>query len=88
VSHQDIGEHDVDVVITEHGVADLRGLDDRERANLIISHCTDGVYREMLGSYERKARQVCGGHHPQLPEEAFAWHRRLIEQGSMLEIER
>ncbi|MDJ0665180.1 MAG: acetyl-CoA hydrolase/transferase C-terminal domain-containing protein, partial [Acidimicrobiia bacterium] len=28
VSHQDISEHDVDVIVTENGVADLRGLDD------------------------------------------------------------
>ena len=84
VSHQDIGEHDVDVVITEHGVADLRGLDDGERADAIIARCTAGTYQAMLKSYLQKSRQVCGGHHPQLPEDAFAWHRRLREQGSML----
>ena len=39
VSHQDIGEHDVDVVVTEHGIADLRGLDDGERADAIVTHC-------------------------------------------------
>jgi acyl-CoA hydrolase len=26
---------DVDVVVTEHGVADLRGLDDRERERVL-----------------------------------------------------
>lgn len=86
VSHQDICEHDVDVVVTEHGVADLRGLDDNERADAIITQCTLGGYREQLAHYLRKARQS-GGHHPQLPGEAFAWHRRLREQGSMLENE-
>lgn len=85
VSHQDICEHDVDIVITEHGLADLRGLDDSERADAIIRHCTAGAYQDQLDDYVQKARTLCGGHHPQLPEEAFAWHRRLAEQGSMLE---
>ncbi|NCB00243.1 MAG: hypothetical protein EOM70_12825, partial [Clostridia bacterium] len=85
VSHQDICEHDVDVIITEHGVADLRGKDDTERADAIIRHCTAGAYQTQLEAYIQKARQICGGHHPQLPEDAFAWHRRLAEQGSMLE---
>ena len=85
VSHQDICEHDVDVVITEHGVADLRGLDDSERADAIICHCTAGAYQAQLAAYIQKARTTCGGHHPQLPEDAFAWHRRLAGQGSMLE---
>ena len=83
VSHQDICEHDVDVLVTELGVADLRGLDDGERADAIISHCTGGAYREQLESYLYRARKQCGGHHPQLPEEAFGWHRRLREEGSM-----
>lgn len=85
VSHQDICEHDVDVIITEHGVADLRGKDDTERADAIIHHCTSGAYQAQLEAYVQKARQTIGGHHPQLPEDAFAWHRRLAEQGSMLE---
>jgi len=85
VSHLDIGEHDVDVVITEHGVADLRGLDDGERADIIIAQCASKAYREPLSDYLQIARKKCGGHHPQLPEEAFTWYRRLKEDGSMLE---
>jgi succinyl-CoA:acetate CoA-transferase len=85
VSHQDIGEHDVDVVVTEHGVADLRGLDDGARADAIIGRCAAAEYREQLSSYLTSARQRCGGHHPQLPAEAFEWYRRLKEDGSMRE---
>lgn len=85
VSHQDIGEHDVDVLVTEHGAADLRGLDDSERADAIIAHCTAGRYQAQLAAYLSQARQTCGGHHPQLPEAAFAWYRRLKEKGTMLE---
>ncbi|MDT8299713.1 MAG: acetyl-CoA hydrolase/transferase C-terminal domain-containing protein, partial [Spirochaetaceae bacterium] len=85
VSHLDIGEHDVDVIVTEHGLADLRGLDDGERAQAIIANCTSESYREPLEAYLRNARELSGGHHPQLPEEAFKWYRRLKENGSMLE---
>lgn len=85
VSHQDICEHDVDIVITENGLADLRGLDDGERADAIIARCASGTYREQLKTYLRNARKKCGGHHPQLPEEAFAWYRRLREEKTMLE---
>lgn len=86
VSHQDICEHDVDILITEHGVADLRGLDDMERADAIISCCTAGAYREQLFEYLALAKRSVGGHHPQLPEEAFAWYRRLKEKGTMQEV--
>lgn len=85
VSHQDICEHDVDVVVTENGVADLRGLDELERADTIIANCASATYREQLVRYSSIARERCGGHHPQLPVEAFAWYQRLKEEGSMLE---
>ena len=85
VSHLDIGEHDIDIVVTEQGVADLRGLDDGERADAIIASCASEEYREQLTGYLQTARDQCGGHHPQLPEEAFTWYRRLKEDGSMLE---
>lgn len=85
VSHTDIVEHDVDVVVTENGVADLRGLDDGERAEAIVANCAADEYRDALGSYLAAARERSGGHHPQLPEEAFAWYRRLKENGSMVE---
>ncbi len=85
VSHQDICEHDVDVVITEHGVADVRGLDDVARAQKIIGVCASDEYREALSSYLKKAIQTCGGHHPQLPMEAFGWYQRLKETGTMAE---
>ena len=39
VSHVDHTEHDVDVIVTEQGIADLRGLAPKERAALIIENC-------------------------------------------------
>lgn len=84
VSHQDISEHDIDVVVTEMGVADLRGKDDVQRARCIIDNCAGPHYKEPLRNYLDKAIREAGGHHPQLLGEAFAWHQRLKETGSML----
>lgn len=83
VSHQDISEHDIDVVVTEHGVADLRGLDEVERAEAIIEQCT-GRYKEQLRDYLTRAKEKTGGHHPVLLDEALSWHIALKEQGTML----
>ncbi|MDE2204980.1 MAG: propionyl-CoA--succinate CoA transferase, partial [Burkholderiaceae bacterium] len=82
VSHVDHTEHDVDIIVTEHGLADLRGLAPRERAVQIISHCADPRYRELLRDYVVRAQRR-GGHTPHLLEEALAWHVRFRDQGSM-----
>lgn len=85
VSHQDICEHDIDVVITENGVADLRGKDDMQRAQSIIENCAGPHFKDVLQAYFDRAREEVGGHHPQLLAEAFSWHIRLKETGKMLE---
>jgi len=85
VSHQDINEHDIDVVITENGVADVRGLDDVQRAEKIISSCASLEYKESLSLYLQRAIKISGGHHPQIPLEAFGWYKRLKETGTMSE---
>jgi succinyl-CoA:acetate CoA-transferase len=83
VPHVDIGEHDVDILVTDQGLADLRGCDEVERAELIITSCAHPAYQDMLRDYLKLALATVGGHHPQLPDEAFAWHRRLKETGTM-----
>ncbi|MDY7577666.1 acetyl-CoA hydrolase/transferase family protein [Herbaspirillum sp. RTI4] len=85
VSHVDHNEHDVDIIVTEIGLADLRGLAPRERAQVIIEHCVAEPYRGMLRDYVAKASER-GGHTPHLLEEAFAWHTRYRETGSMLPV--
>ena len=85
VSHNGINEHDMDVIITEHGVADLRGKDPLERARCIISACADPVYKEQLDQYLRSCIRQSGGHQPQLLKDAFSWHLRLKETGTMKE---
>lgn len=54
VSHVDHTEHDVDVLITEQGAADLRGLTAYERAELIIEKCAHPDFRPMLREYLEK----------------------------------
>jgi len=82
VSHVDHTEHDVDLLVTDIGLADLRGLAPRERAQKIIDNCVHPDYRDELQSYFDRARQR-GGHTPHLLEEAFSWHLRLMEKGTM-----
>jgi succinyl-CoA:acetate CoA-transferase len=82
VSHVDHTEHDVDILVTDIGLADLRGLAPRERAQKIIDNCVHPDYREELQSYFDRACER-GGHTPHLLEEAFSWHLRLGETGSM-----
>ncbi len=45
VSHVDHTEHDVQVIVTEQGLADLRGLSPRQRAKLIIEKCANPDYK-------------------------------------------
>ena len=82
VSHVDHTEHDVDILVTEHGLADLRGLAPRERAPAIIANCVDPAYRDALADYYARALKG-GGHTPHILEEAFAWHVRRRDGGSM-----
>ena len=84
VSHVDHTEHDVDVIVTEHGLADLRGLAPRRRAQLIMSRCAHPDYRAGLQDYsERALAGAPGKHTPHLLDEALSWHTRYLGQGTM-----
>ena len=83
VSHVDHTEHDVDVIVTECGLADLRELAPRERAMAIIANCVHPAYRDQLADYYARAC-LRGGHTPHLVEEAFSWHLRRMNTGTML----
>lgn len=82
VSHVDHTEHDVDVLVTEHGLADLRGLAPRERAKVVIANCAAPEWRPLLQDYYDRA-VLRGGHTPHVLEEALSWHVRLRETGRM-----
>ncbi len=75
-------EHEVDVVVTEQGVADLRSLDPYERAERIIAECAHPDYRASLVDYLTKAKQG-SGHIPIFLEEAFSFYQRLRDKGNM-----
>jgi succinyl-CoA:acetate CoA-transferase len=83
VSHVDHNEHDVDIIVTEIGLADLRGLAPRERAQVIIENCVAEPYRQMLRDYVAAANRR-GGHTPHVLEQALSWHVRYGATGSML----
>ena len=44
-------EHDVNIIITEQGVADLRGKSPKERAQAIIENCVHPDYKNILWDY-------------------------------------
>jgi succinyl-CoA:acetate CoA-transferase len=84
VSHVDHTEHDVHVVITEQGIADLRGLPPRRRAQQIIDHCAHPGYRPALQDYLDRATAAGPGRHtPHLLGEALSWHARYLHEGTM-----
>lgn len=72
VSHVDHTEHDIDVIITECGIADLRGLSPIERAEVIIEKCAHPNHREQIRTYTDKAQQKTGNI-PHDLESVFSW---------------
>ncbi len=72
VPHVDHTEHDVDVVVTEHGVADIRPLSPVEVAETLIDNCADPDYRDALQRYLDAARTE-SGHEPHLPSLVQSW---------------
>jgi succinyl-CoA:acetate CoA-transferase len=83
-SHVDHTEHDVHILVTEQGLADLRGLDPVERARVIIKNCAHPSYREMLTDYLERAIEVTHhAHTPHIMGEALSWHQRYLETGTM-----
>lgn len=81
VTHVDHNEHSVQIVVTEQGLADLRGLGAMERARTIIDKCAHPMYREYLRQYVERAPL---GHIRHDLLRCFELHRNLMETGSML----
>lgn len=83
-SHVDHITQDVQVIVTEQGVADLRGLSPKQRAKVIIENCAHPDYQPALADYFRRAKEHSYGQQsPSLPGEALSWHQRFMETGSM-----
>ncbi|MBR3092504.1 MAG: succinate CoA transferase [Bacteroidaceae bacterium] len=79
-SHIDHTEHDVNVIVTEQGVADLRGKSPRERAQAIIENCAHPDYKQLLWDYLKIADK---GQTPHKLSAAFAMHDTFLREGDM-----
>ena len=84
VSHVDHTEHEVMVLVTEQGYADLRGLSPKERAVKIIENCAHPDFRDELMNYFRRACEGSVLHTPHILSEALSWHSRFLDTGSMI----
>ncbi len=85
--HIDHTEHDLDVLVTEQGLADLRGLAPKDRAQKIINTCAHPDYKPVLQDYFDQASREClakgVGHEPQLLQKVFKMQANLAENGTM-----
>lgn len=79
-SHIDHSEHSVQIIVTENGVADLRGKSPMQRAHEIINKCVHEDYKEQLFDFLKLSTK---GHTPQTLAKAFAMHVQFAETGSM-----
>jgi acetyl-CoA hydrolase len=80
-SHMDHSEHSVQIIITEQGIADLRGKDPHERAQVIIDNCAHPDYHEQLRDYLRLTK--AGQHEPLSLSLGLAMHRQYLRHGDM-----
>ena len=80
VSHHDHTEHDVNILITEQGIADLRGKSPEERAKVIIENCAHPDYKQLLWDYLKIASK---GHTSHCISAALAMHDTLLKKGDM-----
>ena len=80
VTHADHSEHSVQVLVTEEGVADLRGKSPHVRARLVAENCAHPDYREQLHQYIKLTRS---GQSPQTLDKAFGMHSQFLRTGDM-----
>jgi len=80
VAHLDHSEHSVQVLITEQGIADLRGKDPIGRAKEIVDKCAHPDYKDQLHAYFDNVKD---GHTPQTLRTAFAMHEAFMEKKDM-----
>ena len=80
VTHVDHNEHDVRVIVTDQGVADLRNKAPMQRAREIIENCVHPDYKQLMWDYLKICRQ---GHMPHNLKAAFAMHQTFQELGDM-----
>ena len=84
VSHEDHSEHSVKVIITEQGIADLRGKSPKERALSIIENCAHPDYKEILWDYYKLSGAKAQT--PHYIKAALGMHAELAKSGDMRNI--
>ncbi|AOA63881.1 Acetyl-CoA hydrolase [Komagataella phaffii CBS 7435] len=86
-SHVDQTEHDLDVVVTDYGLADLRGLAPKKRAQEIIKNCAHPDYVPILQEYYDRANFYCQKkkslHEPHILRDALKMHLNFEDFGTM-----
>ena len=80
VSHQDHSEHSVNVIITEQGIADLRGKSPMERAKTVIENCAHPDYKQLLWDYLKIASKGQTSHSLSA---ALGMHEVFLDKGDM-----
>ena len=80
VSHLDHSEHSVKVIISEQGIADLRGKSPIQRAECIIENCVAPEYKQMLRDYLNNCKKAHTPHNLAL---ATAMHQEFLRSGDM-----
>lgn len=81
VPHVDNNEHSIQVLVTEQGLADLRGMGPMSRARTIIDKCAHPVYRDYLKRYVRESG---GGHIHHDLARCFELYTNFAKYGTML----
>ncbi len=85
VSHLDHSEHSVDILVTDQGIADLRGKDPIQRAEEIIKNCVNPMYKELLTDYLRLGGNC--GQTPHTLKAALSFHTEFLESGDMRNVD-
>lgn len=83
VSHIDHSEHCVKVIVTEQGVADLRGKSPKQRAQLIIEKCVHPDYKQLLWDYVNLSGSL---HTPHSLQACLGMHIEFQKSGDMRKI--
>ena len=83
-SHVDHTEHDVNIIVTEQGVADLRGKSPIQRAHAIIDNCAHPDYKQLLWDYLRISQKGQSWHNLGA---ALSLHEAFVKEGDMRKVD-
>ncbi len=83
-SHVDHTEHDVNIIVTEQGVADLRGKSPIQRAHAIIENCAHPDYKQLLWDYLKISQKGQSWHNLGA---ALSLHEAFVKEGDMRKVD-